>query len=445
MLLIQTPQFKVTVKYYFSNNGQHYFQRRVPLALRQFFNGKHHYRVKLEGRQESMAAEIARLARDTDKLFAELAAKGDADKTMAEAQAILAYYGLRPGDGLKTAKVPRGYDNQPHLVDWDHYMEYREDKGILTDADELAAQLLREPQRLMVSQCLDIYFANHPKAGVQKFRKDVVKHFKHIYEVFETDIVVESFNRDMAKQYIEKRLRHVTTNAVAREISAIRAIWNVVIREKELTIANPWLSLTIPNLGKDKKPRIPFTNEELVKILKASVIDLNDAKAILFLLTTTGARPSEIGALRRIDCVLDGAVPHIKITPYGDHTLKTKNSQREVSLVPQALEVLKKQLASHDSDLVFPKYADGNDVNSNSAGGAMNSFIRSLGIKGKTVYSTRHAMRDLLRHANVQSPIIDGIQGWSDNSVSSTYGLGYSLQQKLDALNLALAPVWAIN
>ena len=50
-------------------------------------------------------------------------------------------------------------------------------------------------------------------------------------------------------------------------------------------------------------------------------------------------------------------------------------------------------------------------------------------------------MRDLLRHADVPPHIIDAIGGWGSNSVGESYGRGYSLNQKLDALKKALEPV----
>lgn len=441
MLLIQTKQFTVKTKYFANNNGTPMFQRRIPLALRKFFQNKNHLRIKLTGKQTSMAAEIAHHARDTDRLFNDLRAKNGIDRSEAEAEALLAYYGLRPGDGLIEARVPHGMYDQPHLTDIDEYFTYKTDKGTLTDADELARLLLTKPMPLMLSKCLDIYFANNVKGTQAKFKADSIKHFKNLFTVCGGDVAVENITRDTAKKYIEKRRRTVSTGAVAREISTIRAVFNVVIREKELKINNPFLSLVIPDMGKDRKQRLPYTSTEIKHIIKSCLETPNDQKIILLLCALTGARLAEISGLRRQDCVLDADIPYFNLVEYNQRTLKTTNSQRSVPLVPAALSALKEHLKSHESDLVFPKYNDGIDVDGNRASAAINSFIRRIGIKDKTTHNTRHTMRDLLRHADVPPHIIDAIGGWGSNSVGESYGLGYSLKQKYEALNKALNPI----
>jgi len=438
VLLIQTQQFIVKTKYYANNNGTPMFQRRIPLGLRKYFNNKNHIRIKLTGKQASMAAEIAHHARDTDKLFNDLRAKNGVDRSEAEAEALLAYYGLRPGDGLIKARVPHGMYDQPHLTDFEEYFHYKTDKGELTEADELARLLLTKPMPLMLSKCLDIYFDNNAKGTQARFRADTNKHFKNLFSVFEGDIAVENITRDMAKKYISTRLRSVSTGAVAREISTIRAVLNVVIREKELKITNPFLSLVIPDMGKDKKQRLPYTKEELRLIINSCLQDPNDQKIILLLCALTGARLSEVTGLRRSDCILNAEIPHFNLEEYNERTLKTSNSRRAVPLIPLAFSALDNHLKSHASDLVFPKYNDGIEVDGNRASAAINGFIRRLGIKDKTTHNTRHTMRDLLRHADIPPHIIDAIGGWGSNSVGESYGLGYSLSQKLNALTNAL-------
>ena len=47
-------------------------------------------------------------------------------------------------------------------------------------------------------------------------------------------------------------------------------------------------------------------------------------------------------------------------------------------------------------------------------------------------------MRDRLRHANVNSEIIDELCGWSMRSVGQKYGIGHTLEQKHKALNTIL-------
>lgn len=439
MLILQTQHITVKTKYLVNNNGTLMFQRRIPLGLRKHFQGKQHVRLKLIGKHTSMVAEVMKHARDTDALFNDLRSKSGVDRTQAEAEALLAFYGLRPGSGNDKTAIPNPYDEQPQLIDIAAYFAYREDKGSLTDADELAKTLLTKPMPLMLSRCLDVYFANHQKGTRARFRADTQKHFKHIFDVL-GDVGVINITRDDAKRYIATRCNKVSTNSVAREISTIKAVLNTVIREKELGINNPFLSLTIPNLGKDAKVREPFTADEVRLLIKSCVEDPNEPKLILLLCILTGARLSEITGLRRQD-IIYGEVPYINFVEYNERTLKTKNSRRTTPLVPLAFDVLNNHLATHKDETVFPQYNDGNEVNGTNASSTIAGFIRRIGIKGKTTHNTRHTMRDLLRYADIPPHIIDAICGWGSNTIGESYGRGYSLNQKLDALNKALEPV----
>lgn len=440
MLILQTQQITVKTKYLVNNNGTLMFQRRIPLGLRKFFQGKQHIRLKLTGKQSSMVAEVMRHARDTDAMFKDLRSKSGVDRTEAEAEAILAYYGLKPGSGNDKTSIPNPYDDQPHLIDFNEYLSYRAQSGGLTDADELAKTLLTKPMPLMLSKCLDIYYTNHSKGTKAKFRADTNKHFKHVFDVL-GDVAVANITRADARKYIADRCKKVTTNSVSREISTIKAVLNVVIRELELGINNPFLSIVIPDLGKDAKVREPYTNDEMKQIIAACIEKPADPQVILLLCALTGARLSEVTGLRRQDIDLSAEIPHINLTEYNERTLKTKNSKRSVPLVPLAARILGQHLDSHTKDVAFTLYNDGQDVKGTNASSTIVGFIKKLGIEDKTTHNTRHTMRDLLRHADVPPHIIDAIGGWGSNSVGESYGRGYSLSQKYEALSAALAPI----
>ena len=440
MLIFQTEQMTIKTKYLVNNNGTWMYQRRIPLGLRKFFQDKQHIRIKVTGHLTSMAAEIARHARDTDTLFAQLRGSCQSDHAQAEAESLLASYGLRPGSGNWRAQVPVGMYDQPHLADIDEYLWHKAENGTLTEADKLAEMLLTKPMPLMLSKSLEVYFANHQKGTIAKFRADTLKHFKHIFEVL-GDVAVVNLTRESAKKYVVARSGRVSTNSVAREISTIKAVLNTVIRENELGINNPFLSITIPDLGKDARVREPYTLDEIRLIIQACLGELTDSKVILLLCALTGARLSEITGLRRQDIYLEADIPNVEIVEYNQRTLKTKNSRRSVPLVGLGVEVLAKHLSSHHHDVAFPRYNDGNEVNGTNASSTIVGFIKRLGIQDKTVHHTRHTMRDLLRHADVPPHIIDAIGGWGSNSVGESYGRGYSLNQKLDALKKALEPV----
>lgn len=444
MLLITTPEFTLKTRYYMRNNGQDYYQRPVPLALRKFFNDQTRIRRKLSGKLSSLTVEIARMAQEDNELFARLRNASNTDLAEAEAKAILATYGVSPGDGLLKAKVPDGMYDQPHLDDIEHYLMVKRSKGTLSDTDKLAEHLLTKPLPISLSKSLQVYYENHPKGTSVKFKTTTHKHFKRVLDDI-GDIPIEKISRAMAKEFVNKRLKEVSTNTVQRQVNTIRAILNIVIRENELNISNPFEHIVIPNLGKDKIVRQPFQIEELQLLIDKCIEKGDQLRVILLLCAITGARLSEIVGLRKIDLKLDQDIATIKLVEYNNRTLKTKNSHREIPLVPIGKEVLQKYVTTLESELLFPRYNDGDDVNGNAASGAANNYIKSQGIKDKTAHCLRHTMRDLFRRANIGSDIANEIGGWGSQSIGERYGDGYALTQKYDAIMKALSPVFNIN
>ena len=434
MIIVKTAHFMIKTKYYKSNNGTHTFQRRIPSDLRKFFD-KPHITIKLTGKEASMAVEIARHGRDSDRLFADLR-NGVIDPVETEALNILKMYDLFPGAGLMTSSDSE-WGKQPHLDIF--YADYNE----LNDQSEarvLAERLLTKPAPMTLAKVLNVYFQHHPKGTNPDFQKECKQHCKKILDSMGNHNI-ESISRSMVKDFILERVTEVKTLTVRRELSVIKAAFNVAIREKGLTIKNPFEDQTIPEYGKDKKIRETLTDDELKLLLKCCQINPKDAEVILLLCTLTGTRLSEIAGLRRCDIKLDEKIPLIELVQYGDRSLKTKNSVRDIPLVPLAVKVLKKHLASHVDPMAFPRYNKNGKVSGDSASATINKFIIRIGIRGKTAHCTRHTMRDLMRLADIPPYIIDAIQGWGSNTVGESYGRGYALEQKLNALNKALSKI----
>lgn len=441
MLLIKTPQLTVKTKYYFLNNGQHYYQRAIPLPLRRYFEGKHNIQIKLRGDQTSMVVEIGRLAKEHDDLFAALRG-GSQVRTQAqsEALALLAHMGLRPGDGNKPARVPDGMYAFPHLDLIEEYLRDKDAAGTLTAVDQIAKKLLTEPLPIYLSDAPDIYFENHEKGQNLKYRKDVLKRWKNIYLVSNGDIPLSNLTREMARRYVAERSRHVKTTSIEREINVFRAILNVVIRERNLGIPNQFESIKIPNKGRDSKPRPIFTQSEYQKLIKACVAGVGEVQTLLLIMCLTGTGPSEVAGLRREDIFLDDEYPHFNLVEYGERTLKTKNRTRKVPLLPLAATAVRTLLATHSEASLAPRYCSEGVIKADNLSAAAKSFIRSLGIN-KTSYSARHTVRTMLDRADIPEYLIDSIGGWGRPSIGRGYGEGHSLEQKFQALTRSLGPV----
>lgn len=442
MLLISTKNITVKLRYYVNNNGQHYFQRAIPKNLQRFFENKRNITHKLPSTHSTMLVEIERLARHYDQHFRALkSGEGGAPQQIQEqAVALLAAHGVLPGRGNTPAIVSEGMYAYPHLDSIEDYIRDKKAAGMMTKVDTLAEQLLTKPMPVLLSQAPQVYFDNHENGQKEKFKKGNLKRWKNIYAVTGGDIPIIEVTREMAKRYVTERMKLVKTTAVAREIGVIRAVLNVVIKEKGLNTSNHFEGLKIANKGRDSKPRKPFTNEEYRKLINDCIAKGDEIRILILLTCLTGARPGEIAGIRREDLFLDETYPHFDLVEYADRTLKTKNSARKVPLIPLAASALRTFLTTHEEVAVFPRYCDGNEVLGENVSGATRKYIASIGIN-KTLYSARHTIKTLLDRAGIPEYLAEVICGWGGASISRGYGDQHSLAQKYEALQKALSPI----
>jgi integrase len=442
VIIVQTKHLIVKTRYYVNNNGQHSYQRAIPKDLRQFFDNKANIVRKLKGSDKNMAAEIARLASEDDRLFAELrGGAGVLRHREALANALLARFGLRPGAGLERSDVPEGMHDQPHLTDIEHYLEMRRADGAYDEVDQVARLLLTNSVPLMFSGAMEIYLQHHERGSDPKFRRAETNRWNRIMEVIE-DVPISTLSRSVAHAFVESRRKSVTTSTVERELKAIRAVLNVVIRERELAVKNPFESVKVPGLGDDATRRLPFTLEEHRAIVRACLVKPDEIRLIALLCCVTGARIGEIVGLRLSDVVLASDVPHIRIVNHEHRSLKTKGSNRLVPLVPQVVKPIQEHSSTVAADALFARYwAIGESVRSDSASVAVNKFVDKYA-PGKTIHCARHAMKDLMRNANVTRDLMQEIGGWGKRQVDDDYGLGRAMEMKLRALVDSLEPVF---
>ena len=387
-----------------------------------------------------MAREIQKMAaRDTQTFLSLAGGAGEQAELEAKALALLDSYGLSPLDGLRKVHTPYGPDD-PHLSDIDEYFHWRGSHGEFSEVDLLAQQLLREPLPMKLGRVLEIYFANHPKGSSEKFKRNALMHWCHVERIF-GDIPLAEITRDMARNFVKTRLDEgVKTASVRRELNTIQAALKVVIKEKSLKIENPFESLAIPGQGRDSKQREPLTQAELRELIKSCLESGDEVRILTLICAITGARISEVAGLRVLDVFLDAAVPYISIIDYGNRTLKTPNSRRQVPLVKLGAEAVSEYLKTISDRYLFPRYANDLGVNGTAASATVNKFIGSLAPQ-KTSHCLRHTIMDLCRLADVPDSVALEIGGWSGQSVGHSYGHGYSIKQKRDALFNALFPV----
>jgi integrase len=251
------------------------------------------------------------------------------------------------------------------------------------------------------------------------------------------DKPLEHVTRDDAVAYAEWWERRVLDdgleiNTMNKNLGHLSSMFRAVIKRHKLRFDNPFAGLRQEG-GKDRN-RPPFPAEFIRDVILApgKLDQLNeDARDIVYLITETGARPSELVNLTK-DCIkLSAAIPHISVEAQerDDETpgreLKTVQSKRDIPLVGLALEAMRR----HPDG--FPRYFDKADNFSAAANKHFKKW-KLLPTPKHTVYSLRHSFKDRLKDAEVPEEMIDELMG--HRIAKPKYGDGYGLRLKLKHL-----------
>ena len=226
--------------------------------------------------------------------------------------------------------------------------------------------------------------------------------------------------------YVDRALAGEIKRATGNKgLTLIRSMWNQVENVQQLGLLPIWSGLVV---GKDdtgqRDPvpdyatRILLTPGTLEKILNP------EARAILWIMIETGARPSEIAALQSDTILLgDVDIPHIDIKE-GIRILKVKNCARKIPLVGCALA------AAHKYPNGFPRYFD----KSSTWSALVNKQLKTVPGWPQDIkpYGFRHAIKDRLRFKEAPEGLMDEIMGHKQQGPS--YGAGFRMEQHLHFL-----------
>jgi integrase len=365
------------------------------------------------------------------------------------AEGLLFTYGLKPGDGQVklTALQNAGseFTDQPHLIDFDaDYMEKAE-RGTLTDIDRLAMQALHKPLPVMCSELWDAYLKDE-----QRTAKWIKKHKMYFDRFIKMvgDLPVEALSIKTARAYRDERERlKLKSETVQKEIKFIKAVLNKGMLELGINIRNPFDGVRANKLGKDSVKRETLNTAGLKEVIAVCKEKGDDLALILLMIAFTGARLGEIIGLRLQDIRLTGKVPSIRITEYGQRTLKTSNSARELPLHPTVLPLLKlqcKDVKKEKKKALFPRYADGVSMpSSDTASATLNKRLKSMITeKHITNHCFRHTLEDRMRNADIPKDRRDEFLGHAKQDSGDNYGEGRALEFKkrdlLKAMPLSL-------
>jgi integrase len=359
--------------------------------------------------------------------------------------------------GLEVGEAVKGHlDHHDPIDDYltqrhgEDYLEARhgerrddeELERLLTPLENEALRLLyAKPgeKRYLLSDTRDLYLKLHKNGEKKRFKQDTERALQHVIDTV-GDLPLTLYIREQARSVVDFLCsRAMKTATVRRRLRTISAVVNKGIREFDLKDAkNQFASLDIRNEDEDAEVREPFTPKELQTIVRACREVDDDIRHIIAIQLDTGARAGEVIGLRVEDIFLDHKVPHVWFRPHiaFGRTLKTKNSNRKVPLVGEALWAAEKALRAvpKGSGWLFPRYASDGDIKATHASNTINKWLKRRTVTNKTSHSFRHSMRDRLRDVMAPEEVQNEIGGWGRKTIGQGYGERYALERKQEYL-----------
>ena len=255
------------------------------------------------------------------------------------------------------------------------------------------------------------------------------------------DVLITGFNRLRARRHkeaLEKSNPSWKTATLNKTIGVLSAVFNLTIREYELSMVNPWAGLKDEVIDQEESRR-SFTPDELTRYVEGLDMLNIEARLIGLLMVHTGCRTMEVAGLTRGELQLQHNTPHLQLRPNQIRPLKNKQSKRDVPLIDEALDELRSYLAKHKLDdpkaPVFPRYGRVRGMDAVSQ--LLNGVIRKrLKIDDPTLvsYSTRHTMKDKMRTIRATAELQHSILGHGKRTDADNYGDGELLRHLLEVL-----------
>jgi integrase len=431
--------FKVSIRYVYPRGDTYYYQRKIPLDLLERYGGTQLIKVNLKTNDlKQVAKQVAALNKQYEAMWASLRANHNLRPLSVREAAIklLAKHELKPRQAtneelnidLFIASLQR---KQEAYAQGDEEVHHSADLEEFLDPHEVEAlRLLNETPKFRLSDALEVYLSGHQKKNDEKFRVYVSRVWNKLIAVL-GDREFEQVTRADANEFVSRGIAEGSkTTTIERQVSTIRAVFNVAIIEREITKVNPFLRLRIAELGHDSKARTPFNKDQLLLLIPECKKRNDDVRWLLGLQIDLGLRLAEATGLALEDLHLNEAIPYVSIRPHPWRPLKNDSSKRDIPLVGVSLWAAQQivQAAVKGQLYAFPRYTNGTECKANNASATLNKWIRSLGIN-RTTHELRHTIRDRLRQAGAPKDIQDAVGGWGKEDIGDKYGLGYGLGQ----------------
>ncbi|MGS2723957.1 tyrosine-type recombinase/integrase [Porticoccus sp. GXU_MW_L64] len=299
--------------------------------------------------------------------------------------------------------------------------------------------------KLLLGECLEKYWPlcsdlliNKTDLKIKKWKNPRRSAFNYFVEIVGSDLAVQDITREHILDFEEVLRKDITNKIITghtanKKLNFVRDVLTKVVKRYQIDIKVKLLFEDIKFI-EDNKSRPSFEAEFVQEtLLKSDNLENMgfEARMLVYAMSDTGARPSELIGLRQEDIILDKDIPHIWIRPYEGYTLKTKNSERIIPLVGASLYAFRRMRNGFDKS-----------KNPDSTNTAINKFLKRHDLVPTiehSLYSLRHTFKDRLRDITKDAELRDELMGHSNKRPD--YGRGYKLSDKCELLQkIAFTP-----
>lgn len=420
------------MEYLVNRNGRYYYNRRIPLELREH-DPRKLVRIALKTDSRKQAVKLAAIQNSKLELYWQQLLQTGSKYSHTQYEATVERAGLfgftyKTNEAIALAPLHE-IGSRLKAVEAANFKSAQVEAivgGLSLPTIKLDEALIRfweySKSKTFNKSPNQLRKWKHPrKRAVDNFIKVIGN--KPVTEISRDDILTF---RDWWLGRIQNEAMSV--NSANKNFIQLKSIMKTVNDNLKLNIDISFLFSEIVLPEDQEQTRQPFTTDYIVEtLLNAERLSgLNEqAKEALRAFAETGAGPSELVGLRPDEIILNSEIPHIIIKPRQFYGLKTKYRKRIIPLVGHALEAFKKFPQG------FTEYYDAPDRLS----AVLGKFLREKNLlpsNQHTVYSLRHSFQDRLLAANTPDRVQSDLMGHKFNR--QAYGNGASLEQKLEYL-----------
>lgn len=418
------------VKYLYKQGDYYVYNRRVPDEIAHI-ETRRRIKVSLKTADENEAIiRAAKVNKETEKYFESIALYGTSDRQRdryQQAVKLAAHYGFdykeaesieqdaSVGEVLKRLETASDHIDNPAVV-----------ASVLGGVKKPELRLNGIPDLYFEIAKGDVLDKNENQLRIWKNSR--TRAIANMIDIIGNKIITD-LNRNDALNFRDHWLERITDEGLSvktanKELGHIDKMIRVICEHYRLPFTPLFTGLRFAGQAA-KNPRPPFTTEFIMERLLApdALPGINEAgRALIHLMSETGARPAELVGLDESEVFLDAPVPYIVIKKNQHRTLKTKNSERELPLTGHALR------AAQDGAIEKMKKYQARQI-------ALIETVRMyfkrheiMPSKYHTLYSLRHSFEDRMIAVDAPERIKAELMGHRYSR--SKYGLGAVLKQR---------------